>query len=166
MMMMTWFCVDYESIVYNRYSFLINIVYMTWLCIDYESIVYIRYISLINIRYLTWQVRCDVLIISYRLCVLCVTGVFSRARDFHSCVISLCVLDKLGECPDNYDGIMCIRYIPNIHIVICMTWTHNIPNKNIIKNILGNLVLVRRILKLIMSKNMFIHNMLGVVGAF
>jgi hypothetical protein len=32
-----------------------------------------------------------------------------------SFLISLCVLGSLEECLMNYEGIMCIRYIPNIH---------------------------------------------------
>ncbi len=55
-----------------------------------------------------------------------------------SFLISLCVLGSLGDCVMNYEGIMCIRYIPNIHNVhdlkyrhhnepnmLCQLWIHN-----------------------------------------
>ncbi len=46
-----------------------------------------------------------------------------------SFVISLCVLGKLGECLMNYEGIMCIRYIPNIHNMHDLKYRyHNLPN--------------------------------------
>ncbi len=46
-----------------------------------------------------------------------------------SFLISLCVLGSLGECLMNYEGIMYIRYIPNIHNVHDLKYRHhNEPN--------------------------------------
>ena len=48
-----------------------------------------------------------------------------------SFLISLCVLGSLGECLMNYEGIMYIKYIPNInkmHDLKYRPWHHNVPN--------------------------------------
>ncbi len=46
-----------------------------------------------------------------------------------SFLISSCVLGSLGECLMNYDGIMYIRYIPNMHNMHDLKYRHrNEPN--------------------------------------
>ena len=46
-----------------------------------------------------------------------------------SFLISLCVLGSLGECLLNYEGIMYIRYIPNIHTMHDLKGRqHNVSN--------------------------------------
>jgi hypothetical protein len=52
-----------------------------------------------------------------------------------SFLISLCVLGSLGQCLMNYEGLMYVRYIPNIHNMHDLKYRHHDePNMSWIHN--------------------------------
>jgi hypothetical protein len=100
-------------------------------------------INTINIIIIIFIIK---LCISWKICQFFTTWPVTTGLSLMclSFLISLCVLGSLGECLLNYEGIMYIRYIPNIHTmhdlkdrhhnVSNMLWIHNTHKHDNIHN--------------------------------